>query len=85
MRGLFICRATYESSGSDRWRHIANFANERSVDRIVLVTGDTDCVPAMKYARIAGLQIVLTEFDNHKLAPELLWHTDIKRNVGWPK
>jgi uncharacterized LabA/DUF88 family protein len=63
---------------------IANFANERSVDRIVLVTGDTDCVPAMKYARIAGLQIVLAEFDNHKLAPELLWHTDIKRNVGWP-
>lgn len=63
---------------------IANFANERSVDRIVLVTGDTDCVPAMKYARIAGLQIGLAEFDNHKLAPELLWHTDIKRNVGWP-
>ncbi|WP_438751426.1 NYN domain-containing protein [Pararhizobium sp. O133] len=63
---------------------IANFANQNSVDRIVLVTGDTDCIPAMKYARIAGLQIVLIEFDNHRLSPELLWHTDIKRHVGWP-
>lgn len=63
---------------------IANFANERSVDRIILISGDTDCIPAMKHARIAGLQIVLVEFDNHKLAPELLWHSDIKRRVGWP-
>jgi hypothetical protein len=29
---------------------IANFANQRTVERIVLVTRDTDCVPAMKYA-----------------------------------
>ena len=63
---------------------IANFANQRSVDRIVLVTGDTDCIPAMKHARIAGLQIVLVEFENHNLAPELLWHSDLKRHVGWP-
>lgn len=63
---------------------IANFANERSVDRIILVSGDTDCIPAMKHARIAGLQIVVVEFSNHKLAPELLWHSDIKRHVGWP-
>lgn len=64
---------------------IANFANQNSVDRIILVTGDTDCIPAMKYARIAGLQIVLAEFNNHRLSPELLWHTDIKRHVDWPK
>lgn len=63
---------------------IANCANQNSVDRIVLVTGDTDCIPAMKYARTAGLQIVLVEFDNHRLSPELLWHTDIKRHVDWP-
>jgi len=63
---------------------IANFANQRSVDRIILVTGDTDCIPAMKHARIAGLQIVLVEFENHKLTPELLWHSDLKRYVGWP-
>ncbi|WP_319517993.1 NYN domain-containing protein [uncultured Martelella sp.] len=64
---------------------MANFAYERSVERIILVSGDTDCIPAMKLARIAGLQVVLVEFDNHKLAPELLWHSDIRRHVGWPQ
>lgn len=44
---------------------IANFAHEKSVDRIILVSGDTDCIPAMKHARIAGLQIVLVDFENH--------------------
>ena len=63
---------------------MANFAHEKSVDRIILVTGDTDCVPAMKHARIAGLQIVLIEFEGHKLAPELSWHSDYKRRVAWP-
>ncbi|MBU4529836.1 MAG: NYN domain-containing protein [Hoeflea sp.] len=63
---------------------IANFAHEKSVDRIILVSGDTDCIPAMKHARIAGLQIVLVDFENHKPAPELLWHTDLRRHAGWP-
>ncbi|MGV0876699.1 NYN domain-containing protein [Martelella sp. FLE1502] len=63
---------------------MANFAYERSVDRLILVSGDTDCIPAMKLARIAGLQVVLIEFDNHRLASELLWHSDLRRHVGWP-
>lgn len=63
---------------------IANFANAHSIDRIILVTGDTDCIPAMKHARIAGLQIALIKFENHRLAPELLWHSDFKRRVAWP-
>jgi uncharacterized LabA/DUF88 family protein len=63
---------------------IANFSNERIVDRLILLTGDTDCIPAMKHARISGLQIVMIELPNHRLAPELLWHTDIKRHVDWP-
>ncbi|GGD96282.1 hypothetical protein GCM10011390_13810 [Aureimonas endophytica] len=63
---------------------IANFATQRSVDRIILVTGDTDCIPAMKNGRISGLQIVMIEFENHRLAPELLWHSDYKRRIAWP-
>lgn len=63
---------------------IANFAATKSVDRIVLVTGDTDCIPAMKHARITGLQIALASFPNHKVAPELLWHSDFERRVAWP-
>lgn len=63
---------------------IANLASSRTVDRIILLSGDTDCIPAMKSGRIAGLQVVLVEFENHRLAPELLWHSDIKRRVAWP-
>lgn len=63
---------------------MANHAVLRSVDRIILVTGDTDCLPAMKHARINGLQIVLATLPNHKVAPELLWHSDFERRVAWP-
>ena len=30
---------------------IASYAADRSIDRIILITGDTDCLPAMKLAR----------------------------------
>jgi len=63
---------------------IATYSASGKVDRIVLVTNDTDCVPAMKHARIAGVQVVLTEFGDHKLASELTWHTDVRRAVKWP-
>lgn len=63
---------------------MATFSTNRSVDRIVLVSGDTDCIPAMKHARIAGLQLVLVELPNQKPAPELTWHTDLRRAVRWP-
>jgi uncharacterized LabA/DUF88 family protein len=63
---------------------IATYSNQKSVERIVLVSNDTDCVPAMKYGRRAGLQIVLIELPNARVAPELLWHSDYKRTIAWP-
>ena len=63
---------------------IAAFASSRSVERIVLISGDTDCVPAMKRARISGLQVVLVEVPGQRIAAELTWHTDIRRAVKWP-
>jgi uncharacterized LabA/DUF88 family protein len=63
---------------------MATFSASRSVDRIILVSGDTDCIPAMKHARIAGLQLVLIELPNHKIAPELTWHADLRRPARWP-
>ncbi len=33
---------------------IAAHATGKTVDRIVLITGDTDCLPAMKLARVSG-------------------------------
>lgn len=63
---------------------IANFAAMKTVDRIVLVSGDTDCVPAMKQARISGLQVATVELPKHRLARELKWHSDFVRSVAWP-
>jgi uncharacterized LabA/DUF88 family protein len=63
---------------------IATFSALGTVERIILVSGDTDCIPAMKHARIAGLQMVMIELPNHKLAPELTWHSDIRRQGRWP-
>jgi uncharacterized LabA/DUF88 family protein len=63
---------------------IAAYATNRSVDRIVLVSNDTDCVPALKYGRKSGLQTVLIEPPKVRLAPELLSHSDFKRPVLWP-
>ena len=63
---------------------IAAYAASHAVQRIVLVSNDTDCVPALKYGRRAGLQTVLIEPPKVRLAPELLSHTDFKRPVLWP-
>lgn len=43
---------------------MANHASNRSVELIALATNDTDCIPAMKYARRAGLQVALVCLPN---------------------
>lgn len=63
---------------------IASYASNRCIERIVLVTNDTDCVPAMKYGRRAGLQAVIIELPNGKPAPELQMHADFTRAIAWP-
>ena len=62
---------------------IASYAADRTIDRVILVTGDTDCLPVMKRARSAGLQVVLVQLPKQRLARELLWHSDFQRPVGW--
>jgi uncharacterized LabA/DUF88 family protein len=63
---------------------IASYSANRCIDRIVLVSNDTDCVPAMKYGRKAGLQVVIIQLQNNKVAPELIMHSDFKRSVNYP-
>jgi uncharacterized LabA/DUF88 family protein len=63
---------------------ITAYSTNRAVSRIVLVSNDTDCVPALKHGRKAGLQIVVTELPNCTVTPELLYHSDYKRSVAWP-
>jgi uncharacterized LabA/DUF88 family protein len=63
---------------------VAAYSANRSVDRIILVSADTDCIPALKYGRKAGLQTVLVQPANAHLAPELLAHADFIRHVILP-
>ncbi len=63
---------------------IAAHAAGKTVDRIILITGDTDCLPAMKLARVSGLQVVLIRFPGQRLAAELTWHADFVRDADWP-
>lgn len=63
---------------------IAAYSAEHLAERIILITNDTDCVPAMKFARKAGLQTILIQVPNCKPAPELVAHSDFKRSIGWP-
>ena len=63
---------------------MALISDSRTVDRIILISGDTDCVPAMKYGRRAGIQLVIIRLPNAIIAPEFLEHADFARDVGWP-
>lgn len=54
---------------------IASFALKRLVSLIVLVTGDSDLVPAMKLARREGLRVVLDPL-GRSVRPELKVHAD---------
>ncbi|MFZ0888851.1 MAG: NYN domain-containing protein [Candidatus Binataceae bacterium] len=63
---------------------IALYSAVRAVERFVLIVQDTDCIPAMKQARKAGLQVALVELPNSTLAPELLEHCDFRRSMVWP-
>jgi len=65
---------------------IANAADTRTVERLILVSGDTDMVPAMKHARKAGLEVVIVRLDppSHPPHNALLEHSDLLRHVAWP-
>lgn len=63
---------------------IASMSERGIVERVVLLSGDTDMVPAMKHARKSGIQVVVVELPNRRLPPELLTHADIHRKIGWP-
>lgn len=64
---------------------IATYAMDRLVDRIILVTGDTDLIPAMKLARRCGVQIVGVDLPNFKQSAEMRAHVDFSRAVLWPR
>ncbi len=60
---------------------IAWLSSKRIVDKIILITSDSDLVPAMKFARREGIQVVLVTM-GHKLPKKSLRiHADEVREI----
>ena len=55
---------------------IASLALKRLVSAVVLVTADSDLVPAMKFARREGLRVYLDTLGGGWVRPELKVHAD---------
>ncbi|GMV95558.1 MAG: hypothetical protein AMXMBFR82_53360 [Candidatus Hydrogenedentota bacterium] len=62
---------------------IASLAFKRQVDQIILVSGDSDFVPAAKLARREGIDFILDPLWA-SIRPDLLEHVDGMRTI-WPK
>jgi uncharacterized LabA/DUF88 family protein len=62
---------------------IASLSYKRLVERIVLITGDADFVPAAKLARREGIDVILDPLWG-PIAPSLNEHIDGLR-THWPK
>lgn len=60
---------------------VAWLSGKDIVERIVLVTADTDFVPAMKFARREGVQIVLVPMQTRMLNKAMRAHADEVRTV----
>lgn len=58
---------------------IASLVFKKLVDRIVLFSGDTDMIPAMKLARVEGIQITMVQIGTQKLNSKLIEDSDFLR------
>lgn len=63
---------------------VAWLSSKNIVERIVLVTADSDFVPAMKFARREGVQVILVTMGHQQVKHELLVHADELRTVVYP-
>lgn len=63
---------------------VAWLSSKGIVDRIILVTADSDFVPAMKFARREGVQVVLVTMGHMLVKRDLKVHADELRSVIYP-
>lgn len=81
-------RPNFEQKGVDMriGLDIATLAEDRLVERIILVSADTDMIPAMKHARKKGLQIVAVQLPRptFPLTSKFMAHADFRREVALP-
>lgn len=64
-------RPVFEQKGVDMrlGLDIAEFCEMRSTHHIILVSGDTDLIPAMKKARKTGIKVGIIEFEEEPTGP----------------
>ncbi len=61
---------------------IAHLSYLRLVDRIILFSLDTDLIPAIKTARINGIQIIIPSYvDLSSINPDIQEHADFIRSI----
>jgi uncharacterized LabA/DUF88 family protein len=60
---------------------VATLTLKKIVDRIILISGDTDMIPAMKLARREGVQVVLIEIAAARVHTELDEDADLVRCI----
>lgn len=61
---------------------IACMALRQLVDTVVIITGDSDILPAMKLARREGVRVYIVAFKERKLTDDLIIHSDHKVEVS---
>lgn len=69
-------RGSSSSACTSTTRHIARLALRRLVDVLVVVTGDSDMIPAFKFARREGVRVVLDHLGS-AVKRDLKAHVDI--------
>ena len=60
---------------------IASLVFKKIVERIILFSADTDMIPAMKLARVEGIQIALVQIGNSTLSGKLVADCDFLRHL----
>lgn len=80
-------RPVFEQKGVDMRMgiDIASLCEKRLVDRLIVLSGDTDIIPAVKHARKSGLQVVLALLPDERLTGDLFSHADLRRQIFWPE
>lgn len=63
---------------------VAWLSSKSIVERIILVTADSDFIPSMKFARREGVQVILVTMGHLLVKNELKEHTDELRTVTFP-
>ncbi|QYX30741.1 NYN domain-containing protein [Sphaerospermopsis torques-reginae] len=62
---------------------VASLTLKHTVERLILVTGDSDFIPAMKFARREGVQVVIISMGNSNIYSDFKEHSDEVRKVGY--